>query len=86
MKESEFYELLERVERLEDATDGYFPTVEELIANGVEKNPEKFIPLLSYFSTDPFTRNHIEGAETKDYLDTVTFCKKLLYKLDLKYD
>ena len=84
MKESEFYEILDKVERLNDATDGYYPTVEELKMHGIEESPTKFVPIIAYFSADPFNKQDIECKSSKDYLELVDYCKKLLPTIELE--
>ena len=86
MKERDFYKMCDIVEEFGNVTDNYYPTVEELKKHDVEKNIEKFLPLLTYFSTDPFERHDLEEKFDKEYKDTVRYCKKIMYKLEIKED
>ena len=80
MSEDEFYKILDNVEKIEtDITDGYYPTVQELEENGVDKNPEKYIRFLAYFASDPFTRMNLIRKEEPGYKACVSFSKRLLY-------
>lgn len=83
MKENEFYDICDKVECLKDATDGYFPTVDELKAHGVEEDASNFVHLIAYFASDPFNRDDIECKNTKDYKELVDFCKKILPTIKL---
>lgn len=82
MTEENFYDLEDKVEELNDVTSGYYPTVEELKKNHVDTHPEQFIPILLYFSEDPFKRNKRVEKDNPDYKELVTFSKKTLYKLN----
>lgn len=53
----------------EDITNGYYPTVEELESHA----PERLLPLVTYFSTDPLQ------LRDRDYRATVSWCKHYLY-------
>ena len=62
-------------------TDGYYPTVEDLKAHGVEENAEKYRVILAYYASDPLTRTKHEYANDQPYKDVVRYCKMLMYKL-----
>lgn len=84
MTEEEFYNLEDKVDELGDVTSGYYPTVEELKKSHVDIHPEQFIPILLYFSEDPFKRNGRIEKDNPDYRELVTFSKKTLYGLDFE--
>ena len=85
LREKELYKICDTMEEVAvNLTDGWYPTVQELKDHNVEGNPEKYTPIISFFSSDPFTRMSIPGAEEEEYRDTVKFCKKLLYRISEK--
>ncbi len=85
MKESKFYELCDKTGEIsENITGGYFPTVEEMKTMDVEKNPEEYIYIISYFASNPFKRQNNSLRNLRDYEETVRFCKDLLCKIDLQ--
>lgn len=87
MTVKEFERLNDRIDGInEDVTDGYYPTVSELTASHVDRHPENFIPLLLYFSGDPFGKLEKDEAENEDYKQLVSFSKRLLYSLNLADD
>ena len=83
MKEKDFYRLCEIVEDMGDIVNEYYPTVEELKAHRVQERIEKFLPLLAYYAADPFKDTDSENNMQEDYKETVKYCKKLLYTLEL---
>ena len=84
IKESKFDRLESAASGISyDATTGYFPTVGEMQAHHVAERTEKFLHILLYFASDPFHRLNIEGADDPEYIKTVSFCKRLLYKIDI---
>ena len=83
MKEREFYDKCDVFEGVEDPTNGYYPTVEELRDHGCDETPEKFANLLIYFSSDPFTRQNIEITDEREYRETVEYCKEKLLQVNL---
>lgn len=84
MTEQNFYRMLDIAEAFNDVSEGYYPTVEELKAHDVENNIDKFLVILAYFASDPFTKQDIEGKHDEEYLKTVKYSKKLLYNYSLK--
>lgn len=84
MKEKDFYELQDKVEKLKDVTDGWFPTVDELKRYGEDNLKTNYIELLSYFASDPFKREQNPDYFSEKYKETVKYCKKLLYNIRLK--
>ena len=81
MKESEYDTLLGIMEEAPTKTvNGYYPTVNALKAKDVERNTEKFLPILTFFASDPYKR---EGNELisndASYQETVRYCRKVLY-------
>lgn len=82
MKETVFYEMLEKGEMASpNLTDGYIPTVEEMIEKGADKHPEKYLPLLSFVASDPLKRGN--DAYTNEYKESVKFAKKLISGIKL---
>lgn len=89
MKESAFYQLLDTWEK--DLIDGktptelvagFFPTVNELKSYNIEQKMEKFIEIITFYASDPFG-NNIAEQEKKQYTETVKYCNKILYNLEL---
>lgn len=83
MSEEDFYNLEDKVGTLGNVTDSYYPTVDELKKSGVDRHPDRFVPILMFFSEDPFTRLGLEDADNKDYKDLVGYSRKLLYRVSL---
>ena len=83
MREREFYDKCDVFEGMEDPTNGYFPTVEELRDHGCDENPDKFANLLIYFSSDPLTKQGVEITDEKEYQDTVSYCKRKILEVEL---
>lgn len=83
MSEEEFYHMEDAMENFGDVTAGYYPTVNELKRAHAEEHPEKYIPLLLYFSDDPFKRLGRKEKNDHDYKELVSFAKRLLYKVEL---
>lgn len=82
MKEKELYKISEMVEEaMDDLTEGWYPSVEELDDHKVVENPEKYVAILSYFASNPFKRLGLVSAEEEDYKQTVKHCKQLLYRI-----
>ena len=85
MKETKFYELCDKTGEInENITGGYFPTVEEMKNMGVDKTPEKYIHIISYFASNPFKRQNNSLRNLRDYEETVRYCKDLLCKIELQ--
>ncbi len=85
MKEAKFYEICEKTEDINDnITGGYFPTVDELKTMTENKNPEKYINIISYFASNPFKRQRNSLVNLNDYEDTVRYCKELMTKIELE--
>lgn len=84
MKEKDFFELQDKVEQLKDLTNGWYPTVEELQKYGENNLKNNFTELLSYFASDPFRREQNPDMFSEKYKDTVKYCRKLLYNIDLQ--
>lgn len=89
IKEDYFYKLCDAIDELSDEikniTDMYFPTVEEIKAHHVEKNINKFLPLIMYFSTDPLKDvNGFEDEIAEEYKKSVEYCKNLIQNLNLQ--
>ena len=82
MKEKDFYRMCEIIEEIGDIVNEYYPTVEELQENHVQERLDKFLPLLAYYSADPFKDTTISAEP--DYQETVKYCKKLLYNIELE--
>lgn len=84
MNEDEFNKILDNVEKIDtDVTDGYYPTVEEMEENGVDKEPEKYLKFLAYFASDPFTRMNLVRKEEPGYKACVSFSKRVLYTIQV---
>ena len=66
--------------------DNYFPTVEEMKKHNIQGNPEKYMPMIIFFSEDPFKRLGIELSEDEEesYMETVKYAKKLVYEFSSK--
>lgn len=87
MSEEKFYDQLESIEKIDtNVTNDWYPTVEELKDNGIEKpeNTIKFFNLISFFATDPFTKQGICGKDDREYHETVSFCKNLILTIPLE--
>ena len=86
MKEDEFYEILDLIESMEgkDLTNSYFPTIAELESHNVMKDIETFLPMITYFANDPFTRMGMSESTLIEYKATVKYCKDLLTKINLE--
>lgn len=85
MKESKFYDICDKTEEINtNITGGYFPTVEEIEALGADKNPEKYIHIITYFASNPFKRQSNSLQNLIDYENTVKYCKSLLHKISLQ--
>lgn len=82
MEESKFYDICDAMEKVEVTTDHYFPTVEEIKEHDVENNLEKYLPMLIFFSEDPFAREGIEldEFEEKEYKEMVSYVKRIIYQ------
>ena len=86
VKESDFLKMCDIVNELREFTDGYYPTVEEMKAHKVEENIEKYLLILVFFAEDPLTKLGHASSQEADYKETVSFCKRLIYKLDFEED
>ena len=87
ISESKFYDMCDKGAELDiDITGGYYPTVEELKEKGVDKNPEKYLPILTYFAENPFTRMHIPGYNDREYKKMIGFVNEILGNVELKED
>ena len=82
IKEADFNLMCDIMDELDDVTEGYFPTVEELSSHNVEENIQEFLPILTYFASDPFKRQGLPDVDNEEYKGTVSYCKRLLYNLD----
>lgn len=60
-------------------TQSYYPQKEELEALGVCNNLEKYIEIIVFFATDPFTRlGDDDICDAKEYRETVEYCQNLI--------
>lgn len=84
MKEQKFYRMCDIAESSGDETNGYLPTVDELKAHHVDTNIPKYMALLIYFASDPFTRLGMPDKNDPEYKETVKYAKKLLYTVELE--
>ena len=81
MKEKDFYDIVGKMAdaALPSGMGNYYPTVEELKIS-MEGHPiEDFLPVLSYYASDPF--NGIIDAVS--YKDTVKYAKELTSQISL---
>ena len=78
--------ILDTVESIKDVSfvDGFYPTVELLDAYKIKENLSKYIHMLMFYATDPFTRNNEEGKDDKEYKRLVRYCKQLVAQVDIK--
>lgn len=84
MTESEFYRICDKTEAIEEnITKNFFPTVEELKEVQADTHPERVLPLLSYFASNPFSRQDNALKNYNEYLETVKFCKNILSSVSL---
>ncbi len=83
--EQKFEDLHAAVEKLDNFTEGYYPTVKTLKLYNAEDNLEKYLPFLLYLSLDPYADNE-EISQREDYREMVKYVKKLLYNLDIEYE
>ena len=81
--EDRVMEMYDVTENIKVTNDRYFPTVEEMVEHNVEKNKQKYLPRLVFFSEDPFRRDGIEleEEEQEKYDAMVSYVKKIMYKL-----
>lgn len=81
--EDRVMEMYDVTENIKVTNDRYFPTVEEMVEHNVEKNIQKYLPMLVFFSEDPFRRDGIEleEEEQEKYDAMVSYVKKIMYKL-----
>ena len=86
MKEQDFYQMCDIAESSNDETNGYFPTVDELKAHHVDANMLKYMALLFYYASDPFTRLDMPDKNDPEYQETVKYAKKLLYGINLEVE
>ena len=84
LKYEEFMKLLDIVEEFNEVTNGYFPTVEELKAHKVEEHINEFLPILAYFASNPFERMGIDKKDDARYKETVSYCKRLAYQVEIE--
>lgn len=80
MKESTFYELEDFVQKLQNVTNGYYPTVATLKAHKVEEKIEKYLPIIMYFASDPLRKE----IKEEQYKETVKYCKTLTTTVELE--
>lgn len=81
MKEDKFFEMCDIMEEeAEMAYDKYFPTVDEIKSHNVEQNLEKYLPMLLYFSNDPFEKEGIELDENEQdaYYEMIDYVNELI--------
>lgn len=82
IEEAYFYEVLDFIDKViadkEDITEGWWPTIEELELNKVADNMQKFLPLIAYFSADPWKGLSHADEKDPDYIELVGYCKKLI--------
>ncbi len=84
IKEKDFYNICDFAEGIKnDFTNGYYPSVQELINKGVENNIDIYLPILAYFSSNPFKRLGMEEAEDEDYKELVRYCSHLISSIPL---
>ena len=74
--------ILEAVEKIDNVTNGYFPTVEDLENHNVNKDIVGNLFVLAYYASNPFQRLSLPEAEDADYKETVKYCRNLLYKFE----
>ncbi len=77
--EGKFFRILDAVEEIGNVTEGYFPTVEEIMHFKANENIEKNLVILAYYASDPFKRLNLQEKDDPEYKRTVSYCKKLLY-------
>jgi hypothetical protein len=80
MKESEFYEMLEKIEEVDKSTTaGWYPTVDELREYGITENgiPEPCQYMLAFFSTDPYKDRPMSGKDRKEYSTMVKYARDI---------
>ncbi len=82
MKSDDFDRLLDIMDELCDATDGYYPTVEEMEDHHVKEEINSYLVLLAYMASDPFRRAEIEPDDTEEYKASVSYCRNLLYQYE----
>lgn len=88
MTEDRFNMFLDIADGLSDETDGYFPTVDEMMRHHVEedikKRNDRYTPILIYLSSDPFSdtyRGRNDGVG-EDYRDAVKYARDVLYRYE----
>lgn len=83
MKEEQFYKVCDKVDMLpKDFTEEYYPTVEEIKKYNIRNDIKRYLPIIMYFSTNPYSGTDIEDEE--EYIKTVAYCKNLLDEIELK--
>ncbi len=85
MKASQFYQLCDMIDSLDkEITNMYFPTVNELKNHHVEKDIRKFLPILLFFSNNPFKNSDFIGDEDREsYEEMVKYVNELISEIKL---
>ena len=85
--EEQFYAVCDKVDVIDqDITEGYFPTVEELISHNVKEKmqtDQQYLKFIAYYASDPLSRFGYEVAETQEYKEAVKYVRKLLNEMPL---
>lgn len=81
MKEKDFYDIVGKMADaiLPSGMGNYYPTVEELKISMEGHSIEEFLPVLSYYASDPFN----EIIDAVSYKDTVKYAKELTSQISL---
>lgn len=83
MSIEDFDTMIDDVENMGDITEDYYPTVEELRQYDRNLLKEKFLPIIAYFASNPFKRSGATANDVKSYMNTVSFCKRFLYSIEI---
>ena len=80
-KNDEIMLMSEKISLIKGIEDRFFPTVEELKAYNIEQNIEKFLPLLLYFSQNPYSSEMEREANwiRNEYKNTISYVNSILY-------
>lgn len=90
MTEERYDRLLDIADTLGDETEGYFPTVDEMMRQRIEetilKHSDRYLPILLYMSGDPLSRTDNAMKDSAEYKEAVKYARDILYKYELTED
>ena len=80
--EKMFYEVFDMMDEI-PASElcGYFPKVSELVKYHVKNDIRRFLPILIFFSNNPYNKEMLDDDDMEEYNKTLDYCRGIVNNL-----